>query len=324
MTKRISTFFALLACSLLALSCTKEEASGGKGIMFTLEDGLYGFETKGVLTSENITSNTIRVYALKNNVEVPGMNPAVITKQSTGYWRTGTSVLWDDGKSYVFQGYGYSATGFTDINADGKKFTVTQPSAYDEDAMADYIISNTVEVSASDSRNHPLVVLEFNHVLPAILVYVTKAEAMKDVKVSRLSLSGLYHGATLVYNELSGRWLPTYTTECDANYSLVGSMNVTRQRSDTEVVMRILSVPQGLTQTTRLTVTYQVDESMTSTPMYKEYTESFELGNYVGEITVGHRAVFHLEVDTGIHLTATIAPWHKIDFIEGTILPSID
>lgn len=320
----LSRYIQFVLCAALALSCSKAGGPEGKAIMFALPQELSGQETKASITNTNITSNTVRVYALKNNAEVSGMSPATITKQASGYWRPTSTVLWDDGKAYSFQGYGYTATGFSAIASDGMTFTVTQPSSYEEAAMADYIVSNKVEVSASDSNNHPLVVLEFNHILPSIVIYVTKAEAMKDVKVSNLTLSGLYYGATLTYNEISGKWLPSYTTERDASYSSVGLMDVTRQRDDTEAIMSIISVPQGFTQVSRLSVTYRVDESMTSTPQYKEYTESFALGDYASEVTVGHRAVFHLTVDTGIHLTASIAPWNKIDFIEGMILPSID
>lgn len=320
----LSRYITIAICAALMLSCSKGDSPEGKAIMFALPQEISGQETKGAITNSNITANNICVYALKNNVEVSGMNPASIIKQASGYWRPSSTVLWDDGKAYSFQGYGYTSSGFSSIASNGMTFTVTQPTSYDEEAMADYIVSNKVGISASDSYNHPLVVMEFSHILPSIVIYVTKAEAMKEVKVSNLTLNGLYYGATITYNEVSGRWLPSYTTERDASYTLAGLMDVTKQKDDTEAIMNIISVPQGLTQVSRLSVTYRVDESMTSTPLYKEYTESFALGDYASEITVGHRAVFHLTVDTGIHLTASIAPWNRIDFIEGLILPSID
>ena len=319
---------ALSVILFLAISCGKEEEMSAP-LLFSAEDGLEEVLTKAAITSDNLGTNNVRVYAEKNATALTNMNPATISIPKGGaYWMPTTNnanTQWDNGKAYTFQGYAYTKTGITIPNTvkNGHEFTVTQPTSYEPSSMADYVFSKKVSISAEQSKTHPLINLEFDHVLPAIQVYVTCAEAMQDVSVSEMTLSGLYYTATMKYSIMDEQWTPTLLGERSASYTESTVLTVAQTKAETQAKMNIISVPQSFNESTRLTITYSINESMDSTPDFKEYTQSFALSKAVSGITSGHRTVFHVVIDNGIHLTAAIAPWKEVDFIEGTVLPPI-
>lgn len=318
-------FAAISIILFLAAACSKE-AEKSAPIMFSTEDGLEDVLTKSAITSDNLSSHTVKVYAERDAAELADMNPATIVPNGA-FWMPETSsqnTQWSGGHAYTFQGYAYTNSGIeipSDDAKNGIRFTVTQPTSYDTSGMADYVFSNKVTVSATQSSNHPLVNLTFDHVLPAIQVYVTCAEAMRDVTVSGMTLSGLYYKATMSYQD--GTWAHKLLGDRSAIYTESSILDVAQTRADTQAKMSIISVPQGLNESTILSINYSINESMTSTPDFRNYTQSFALSKAVTSITAGHRTVFHVHIDNGIHLTAAIAPWKEVDFIEGTVLPPI-
>lgn len=311
---------------LFLATCCSKEAEKSAPIMFSTEDGLEEVLTKAAITSDNLSSNTVKVYAEKNTTALTDMNPTTVSIPKGGaYWmpsKNNDNTRWSDGNAYTFQGYAYTKgiTVPSDVK-NGTKFTVTQPTTYGPSNFEDYVFSNKVSVSAEQSWTHPLINLVFDHVLPAIQVYVTCAEAMRDVTVSEMTIAGLYYKATMAYRE--GTWTRELLEDRTASYTESNTLNVAHTRADTEAKMSIISVPQSLNESTILTVTYRINESLTSEPDLVEYTQSFALSKAVASITAGHRTVFHVHIDNGIHLTAAIAPWKEVDFIEGTVLPPI-
>lgn len=304
----------------MMVCCTKQQAPEGRQIVFSVSGEFDADVTKAAITSSD--PGTIYVHAERNNTGVANLSPAAITRQSGGFWRPSASVLWQDGGEYVFNAYGYTS-GISDVASNGLSFTVAQPSVYNPSNMADFVSAPTVEVSSEKSYKHPLIALDFHHVLPAVQIYVTKVSTMSgnDVVVTDMSLSGLFYGAKMAYDKTGDAWLTTgYTTDRLLTYSNSGSFSVSTDKNSTEAVMDVISVPQGLSADAVLSITYQVDED--GTP--KNYTQTFHLSEYLERLNCGHRTVLHASIDTGIHLTASIAPWKKVDFIEGTILPAID
>lgn len=332
---RLSAYIIIAAATVLAFaSCEKQEAAetGCKPVVFSFDETLNGFSTKSAITDENIASNIVKAYARRNSVVISNMNPATLRQnQTTKFWTPSNLVYWNDG-SYMFNIYAYTENGITNVSNDGFEFTVTQPTSYTSpSSMADYVTSGEITVTPEQSAKHPLIVAELNHVLPAVEVYAIKAESLKNrtVVVTDITLSGLYYSADMEWNDASEAWIPSWKGENTASYSVTGEMTLTGERTTTPAKMQIITVPQNLTEKTLISVTYKVDEALSGTPSYKEYTEAFEISSYFASVgrdaafTPGHRTVFFLAVDTGIHLSASITPWKQVDFIEGTVLPTI-
>lgn len=315
------TFILLLA--ILACSCTKDTDEVGAPILFSIDGGLDVELTKSVINTDNLGSNIIKVYAEKDAVAMTDANSAEISKPNV-YWNYSNDAKWDDGHSYSFQGYAYNITSnkFTNVSADGRTFTVTHSSNSIADTY-DYVISRRVEVGAAESRNHPVVGLVFEHVLPAVQIYVTKAPEMKEVKITSMTLKGLYTKAVMKYS-VGDVWLTEYPNGAERNASYKIQNKVVSSAKTSDATMEIISVPQALNSDTQLVINYQVDESMTSTKNWVSHAHTFYLSDFLNEIEGGRRVIFHVNIDTGIHLEASIARWRPVDFIEGTVLPPID
>ena len=87
-----------------------------------------------------------------------------------------------------------------------------------------------------------------------------------------------------------------------------------------------MCIPQQLTSNTRLTITYRVNEKITtdSADNWVRHTESFQLYKYDPiSYKPGHRIVYTATIDSGVNLQGVIAEWKDVDYIEGTILPEI-
>lgn len=320
------TFILLLA--ILACSCTKDTDEVGAPILFSIDGGLDVELTKSAINADNLAFNTIKVYAEKDASAITDAKTAIISKPNS-YWNYSNNMTWDDGHAYSFRGYAYSTAGFSSIADNGLTFTVQQSTSYNDANLRDFIISSRVVVSAEESRRHPVVSLEFDHVLPAIQVYVTRSENIRTAKVTKITLSNLFSKATMRYSEKDDIW----TTEIDASNKRTASYSVSNagfyvgtDKSSTDAMMNIISVPQVFDETTELIITYKVDERAKDTDKEKlvPHTQEFRLIDYVPEIRSGYRTILHANIDTGIHLSAGIVKWKQVDFIEGTVLPPID
>lgn len=311
----------ILLLAVLTCSCTKDPDEVGAPILFSIDGGLDVELTKSVINTDNLASNIIKVYAEKDASPITDASTAIISKPSL-YWNYSKYTTWQDGHAYSFQGYAYNNSGFSSVAADGRTFTVTHSSNNIANTY-DYVISRKVEVGAAESRNHPIVGLVFDHVLPAVQIYVTKAPEMKEVKITSMTLKGLYTKAVMKYS-VGDVWLTEYPNGATRNASYKIQNKVVSSAKTSDATMEIISVPQALNSDTQLVINYQVDESMTSTKNWVSHDHTFYLSDFLNEIEGGHRVIFHVNIDTGIHLEASIARWRPVDFIEGTVLPPID
>lgn len=322
--KRFFRFTLLLSIATWLAGCAEEPLHEEFPIVFSMDGGLDVALTKSVISNANLGSgNTVKVYADKGGVPHPNFNPALVSKNAS-YWSPSPKVLWEYNQNYAFRGYAYSNSGVTGVSNNGYSFTVIQPTSYSSVNMVDYVFSNVAEVTTIKGSSYPdHVSLTFDHVLPAIEVYVTCAEGMRDVTVTELTLSGLYYSAEMQYSEKESTWLYTNKLTPDASYS-VENLSVGNDGASTQARINLISVPQILSDDARLVVSYRVNESMDSTPVYRDLTQTFMLKNYLDRIVSGHRTIIHMDIDTGIHLRATIAPWTRVDYIEGIVLPPLD
>lgn len=324
--RRVSVFiFLCFACFMQ--SCVEDNSRQNiSPVIFELDGGSSisaEASTKAVVFNDNLTEATVKAYATRNNTVISTLNGSTLTRQSTGYWKPATNTAWIDGSSYEFCVYAYSGN-ISNVSADGSRFTVAEPTSYDYDSMADFVISGKKAVSASESSSHPLIELQLNHVLSSVVVYMVKDPSMKTVNMKSITIQGFYNQGELE-NSTDG-WIATTRGEPTAAvYTESGTFEVTTDRATTDAFMELVVVPQQLTQRTKLTVVYEVDESPDShSQLFREHTQEFVLSDYgKTKIEPGHRATFFMTVDTGIHLTASIVPWKDVDFIEGTVLPAI-
>lgn len=323
--KRLSTYLAILmACTVAVPSCSKMGTeTGGRYITFGIGGDIDAVQSKGVLTTENLsaTGNTVKVFGTRGGTTI--LDGVAISKNDqTGYWYPSPSQTWTENVAYVFRAYAYS--GSPTVSADGKTATITEPDTYSQDGFVDYLFSDEVKVTAEKSYDHPTIDLKLAHVLPTVEFYVLKDPSMKTVNVLSLSVTGFFNKGEIKYN--ADGWSTTPSgTATDATYTISGKYSVGLDLNSTAAVMKIITMSQQLTEECKLTVTYEVDESVAQDgSLMNSHTESFILSNY-GKTGLlhGHRAIFYLTVDTGIHLQSTIVPWVEVDYIEGTVLPTI-
>lgn len=328
MKKGLLKYMCLPAVVALVTACGKEDSADDAPILFSLEGDSAVELTKSAITTDNLSSHTVKIYAEKDGAALTYMHPGTLTKKGA-FWGVSNDVAWDNGHAYTFQGYAYSISGFTNVADDGLTFTVQQSTNYNDANLRDFIISDKVTVSAEESRRHPVVSLTFDHVLPAIEVYVTRSENIRAAKVTKITLSNLFSKATMMYSERDDVW----TTDISAGNARTASYSVSNtgfdvgtDRGSTSARMKIISIPQVFDETTVLTINYKVDERAKDTDREKwvTHTQNFTLMDYVSEIHSGYRTVLHVNVDTGIRLSAGIVKWRTVDFIEGTVLPPID
>ena len=104
------------------------------------------------------------------------------------------------------------------------------------------------------------------------------------------------------------------------------AITIGTSREDTNAKMSILCLPQQLTASTELEIRYQVNEkySSSSPDRWVDHTETFQLYNYNPmNYQPGHRVIYTVTVDSGVNLEGTVTAWKDVDYIEGTVLPSI-
>ncbi|MDO4735843.1 MAG: fimbrillin family protein, partial [Bacteroidia bacterium] len=138
-----------------------------------------------------------------------------------------------------------------------------------------------------------------------------------------LTLSNIFRSATMqcesqaIANSGNNNvWNTTLSGSNDLSYSKTSFT----QNENKLGVMNVLAVPQQLTYTTQLSVTYKVVEyeGKEST-----YTQTFNLYNYSPYVwESGHKITYTLTINTGAQLKASISDWKDVGYIEGVILPN--
>lgn len=354
--------FVFLAL-LIVLSGCEKNGSADAPIIFAMDGVGIEASTKAALTSETIAGRSLYVYSTRtaSGSATSIFSGSRVTRNANGFWYPDVNTNWASG-SYTFRGLissadfstpiptssSYSASGPAtpgiEVYNSGLSIWVNQPKNYDkrDTTMVDYLLSKTSSVSDGTAR--PIVELQMEHSLPSVEIYVIKAEAMYEAFLETITLSGIRSSARLTcttVEDYGSTSLNTWRTDAtlggyDASYTLSGvnpktdkanAIEIADEADSTSAKMRIMTVPQPLESSARLTVKYWINErtaSPSDTNNYVSYSESFDLYNYdLRTWLTGHRIIYTLKVDSGIHLVGTIVPWKEVDFIEGTILPDI-
>lgn len=250
---------------------------------------------------------------------------------------------WVAGNNYSFTSYAYTPSTATssmlDIEGYGKRVTINQPSTYDHNLMVDYMLSHTFTVA--DGRMRPVVELDLEHAMTLVEVRVVKHESIAEAYIESVEMSGFFRGATMNctapanYNSgNTNKWTVDLLGNPDTVYSIEGGeptdeanrLPMKLRNEEGCVTLYFLAIPQQMEKNHTLSVSFWVNERFDegSEDNFVRHEATFQLYNYTPIVwSPAHRVVYTLEVDTGIRLLGTIAPWVDVDYIEGTVLPEI-
>lgn len=336
--KKDTFILAFFFLALLAVSCSKHSVSEYEGdpIEFRVSNVDISAEVKSVLDQDAVNKGTILVYAEKGGTAVSGLDDDEIKREETGRWLPATSLEWEPG-DYVFHGYTWSGPdGAISISNHGKTIIVNQPDSYRPDDMVDYLLSYVFRANANAAR--PVVTLALEHAMSLVEIKIVKSPSIIDARLVSLKISGFYRTATMSCpspasygTSETNLWSMSYGDGNNRNgeYTLTSfeeSIPSSDDSGSDGTAMRFMAVPQILSSYAVLTVEYEVNEksSVGDSDNYQRHSESFELYDYSpAEWASGHRIVYELTVDTGIHLQGSIVPWKNVDMIEGTVLPEL-
>lgn len=359
--KKISRNILLAVVSMLVVvGCDNMEGLSPRygTIQFGTEEIRVSAKSRAFVDQEGIDDGSIPVYvhALINGsqqlypVSGTAQGERIVQDQTTAKWLPRTSSNyrdWRAGSSYTFNGFAYTPTNATSssmltIKSYGKEIVVNQPSTYNPSQMVDYMLSHTFTVA--DGRVRPLVQLDLEHAMSLVEVRLVKHESINEAYIENVTMSGFFRSATMnciapaVYNSgASNEWNAALAGSDDTVYSFTpapytdqeGRVPMVTKGEEGEVVMAFLAIPQQMEMVNTLRVSFWVNEKFNfddeSEPdNFVHHEAEFKLYNYSPIVwRSGHRVVYTLEVDTGIHLQGVIAPWIDVDYIEGTVLPEI-
>ncbi len=331
---RYSLIYITIFLILLLSGCEKREKSDADIIRFGMDEEYLS--TKSQMTPADVNNKPVFVYG-KMNGTTTLFNETSFTRNPNNIWyptSTGDNKTWTNGATYTFYAYTLSTNTNITITNFGLTITVTQPSTYNEANMIDFLLSQTYKVN--DGITRPLCRLAFEHSMPAVEIYVIKAEAMYEACLKSITLTGIYSKGNMTCTTpatygTAGRhnWTTNLSGDKSASYTTSGTLaskvNIANTREDTNAKMKVMTMPQQLTSDAKLTIEYWINErTATSLDNYVLYSETFYLYNFSPQDWLaGHKIIYTLKVDSGIHLEGVIAPWQNIDYIEGTILPSV-
>lgn len=329
-------------------------------IRFGAEEVGVSARSRAFVDQEGIDNGSVPVYVhgIINGsqrlypVSGSSQGEAIVQDVATSKWfpnNTNNYRDWQAGSSYLFNGYAYTPTTATTtypptltIGSFGKEITITQPSTYNPAQMVDYMLSHTFSVA--DGRMRPVVQLDLEHAMSLIEIRVVKHESIKEAFVESVTMSGFFRSATMncispaIYNSgNTNEWQAnlagdddTVYTVTEADYTDTENRRPIKNRGEEgNVVMAFLAVPQQMEMVNTLRISYWVNEKFdfeddSEPDKFVRHEEEFKLYNYSPIVwRAGHRVIYTLEVDTGIHLQGVIAPWIEEDYIEGTVLPDI-
>lgn len=321
-----------IAISLWALTgCTKiDEDIEMPYITFGVSS--VGQSTRGLITNENISNNSVFVYGVKDNTTTI-FNNDIITKKEGNNWNIQTPLQWENNKSYSFYGYTYSGpSNKINITNSALKIEVSQPKpdknteyALVENELVDYMLSHAYKV-ANGSNNH-IVMLYMQHAMACMEVIVKKQMSSHAITLDSLILQNIFTSAIM---ECESQAIANSGNNNIWKIQLQGTNDVRYRKNfsgtgseNTLGTMTLLAVPQQLTSSTELKVHYSVDEDpVSSTNELTRYTQTFNLFNYVPYVwESGHKITYTLTINTGVELNAQVADWIDAGYTEGVILP---
>ena len=333
--------YILIAVALVGCEQYEHTLAYGGDIEFSA-----GIVSRGAVSQGNIfdrSNSLVQLYATLNDAAIDKLNDKELTRDNTtGKWFTTNNINdrpeWKTG-NYSFHAYARNprtGNGLT-ISNNGLEITVSQPASYNESAMIDYLLSYVFKATRTDNNSpKPLVQIQLEHAMSAVDVYVVKGNNF-DARLTSLTLRNIYRQGTMkctsqatansgernvweIQPSGSNNTVYTFSTPED------NAITIGTSREDTNAKMSILCLPQQLTASTELEIRYQVNEkySSSSPDRWVDHTETFQLYNYNPmNYQPGHRVIYTVTVDSGVNLEGTVTAWKDVDYIEGTVLPSI-
>lgn len=330
--KHIVIFFYTAFVFSLAVSCGKS-GPAGEGVPIEFGVSNVDVSVKSVLDQETVNEGSVYVYADEGGASLYS-GEAITLETGTGKWLPEKIETWENGVGYTFYGYtsSYSGSSVLTVSDEGRVIEVSQPASYSPDDMADYLLSYIFNVS--DGAVRPVVNLSLEHAMSLVEIKVVRSPSIFDARLNSLAIKGFYRSAKMQCQQAvygsgdTNEWTVTLSGDPDTGYSIPNGADIPSSEDETNdgIMMRFMAIPQQLTSGVTLTVEYSVNEKSTADDEdnYQVHTEEFRLYNFSpSEWRSGHRVVYVLTVDTGIHLYGMIAPWKNVDNIEGTVLPEI-
>lgn len=285
---------------------------------------------------QDSSTTSVFVYGKRGGNQINGTNyeGGQIYYAPTGIWALASgTTTWVSGASYEFWGWAYSPTtaassGSLTVTNNGREISVVQPATYSATGSIDYLLAHKFNATASTVApiRGPIVLLELEHALAMVEIYVVKNPAMDNVTVNSITLENFHRNGTLVCTQstygdgTTNIWSTSTNDEQTSAYSLSGTMVLTADRTTTPAVMKFIAIPQQFGSSTTLTVNYSIIEQ--SGGVAKSFSQSFQLYNY-NSWESAKRNIYTLTVDTSIHLYASIETWPTVNYVNGTILPEI-
>ncbi len=326
--------FYILCLAVLAMAfvaCSKEDL-GSDFPYITFGVSGTGTDTKGLITNDSFASNAVYMYGVRNNTNSIYSATPITPLANSNNWAPAENLRrkWVAGSSYSFYAYtcsplklGAAPTGSDSgvyVDDTGMKITVSQPSEYDEDDMVDFMLSHAYKVA--DGANYHTVMLYMEHAMAWVEVVVEKEMPEHTVTLKSIVLSKIFRSAVMqcesqaIANAGNSN---VWTTALQGENTLSYTKNSFSPSGNTIGTMSILAVPQQLSSSTELTVSYSVKESESST---KDYTQTFKLYNYSPYVwESGHKIKYKLTINTGADLQAYVEDWKDAGYTEGIILP---
>ena len=87
------------------------------------------------------------------------------------------------------------------------------------------------------------------------------------------------------------------------------------------LVMNFLTVPQDISEDTRLIIDYEVYEN----GQWELYTVNLAVKNpTIYRWDIGRRTRYYVGLDTSVSIEAVIDEWNEVDYLSGTFLPALD
>lgn len=355
-------YIALVAVSAIFVSaCSKEDLGNGENLPY-ITFGISGLDidTKSLITGNLLENNPnklrdcVYVYGVRNNTDQIYSKTPIMREQNSSNWQPSNKRQWAAGSSYSFYAYtsspAASASAPTSDNGgiyvehSGLKITVLQPKDYNEANMVDYMLSHAYKVA--DGANYRTVMLYMQHAMAWVEVFVEKEEENHIIELENITLSNIYRSATMQCESQAiansgdkNIWtVQLQGTNDDVEYSTedfprpnnaafplpdkYAELDEQERNKHFLGSLNILAIPQQLTAKATLSVKYSVDEDNDNNTDPTEYTQVFQLYDYVPYVwESGHKITYRLTINTGVQLKAYISDWKEAGYTEGLILP---
>ncbi len=316
------SIYPILAAAFLA-SCTKApvENSAGDSICFRTDLVSVGESPLSKAEIGTAAGRTIYVTETIHNIFT---GTGCQLPQGTGIYKTGQT--WTSGQEYNFFAYMYDGYGIVDISENGRKFTMTQPSAPSPDGsnseFSDYLLSHIYYVA--DGASKPLVTFEMVHATAAVELYLVKPAGASETEVLSATVSGVSTSASYSVNDHTATnisWTVDRTGD-KADYTRSGGNFTVPEIGadgsyfpDGSLYFSFLACQQPVDPVT-IEVTFKVDGG-------SRYTVGFPLDQVEGvpNWMAGTKTRYAVVLDSEARLYGSIEDWKDGGEMEGSLVP---